>query len=186
MHCDERLVEITRERHQVAIDLVYARAGNLTGRPIYATACCLLHREAEPGLLRAAAMAAAAGLRLRLLDAYRPQQAQERLWQSLSDPLYVAEAGRGSNHTRGVALDLTLEDPDGRELDMGTPFDAMEARAHHLAQGLGAEVNRNRFVLLGIMALAGFRAIDSEWWHYELPEARAFPLLQDDRVRTLD
>ena len=182
MHFDERLVEITGDRHQVAIDLVYARAGNLTGRPIYASTCCLLHREAEPGLLRAAAMAAMAGLRLKLLDAYRPQQAQDRLWQCLPDPLYVAEAGRGSNHSRGVALDVTLEDLDGRELDMGTPFDAMEPRAHHLAAGLDPQVNRNRFVLLGIMAHAGFRAIESEWWHYELPEARAFPLIQDDRV----
>jgi len=182
MHKDDRLVEITAERHQVAIDLVYARAGNFTGRPIDATGGCLLPREAEPGLLRAAAMAAMAGLRLKLLDTYRPQQAQDRLWQFLPDPLYVAEAGRGSNHSRGVALDVTLEGPDGRELDMGTAFDAMEARAHHLAPGLGPEVNRNRFLLLGIMAHAGFRAIESEWWHYELPEARAFPLLDDDRL----
>lgn len=185
MRCDDRLVEITRERHQVTIELAYARAGNFTGHPIYAAECCLLHLEAEPGLLRAAAMALMAGLRLKLLDAYRPQQAQDRLWRFLPNPLYVAEAGRGSNHSRGVALDVTLEDPQGRELDMGTPFDAMEPRAHHLAPGLGPEVNRNRFLLLGIMAHAGFRAIESEWWHYELPEARAFPLLQDERVPCL-
>jgi D-alanyl-D-alanine dipeptidase len=166
----------------VVIDLAYARPGNLTGRTLYATNCCLLHREAEPALRRAAAMAALCGLRLKLLDAYRPPQAQELLWRSLPDPRYVAEAGRGSNHSRGVALDVTLVDAEGVELDMGTPFDAMVELAHHLAPGLPAEVQRNRFILLGIMVLAGFREIDSEWWHYELPEARTFPLLRDDRV----
>jgi D-alanyl-D-alanine dipeptidase len=182
MPCDDRLVEITPERHQVVIDLAYARADNLTGKSIYAGNRCLLHRAAEPGLLRAAAMAALCGLRLKVLDAYRPQQAQERLWRCLPDPEYVAEAGRGSNHTRGVALDVTLVDPQGEELDMGTGFDAMAEPAHHLASGLPPAASRNRFVLVGIMAMAGFRALESEWWHYELPGARSFPLLQDDRI----
>ena len=183
MDVDDRLVEITGAGHQVDIDLVYAGAGNLTGRPIYANACCLLHRDAEPRLRHAGELAALCGLRLKVLDAYRPPQAQERLWQSFPDPVYVADAAQGSNHTRGVAVDVTLAEAGGADLDMGTPFDSMELRAHHQAPGLSPQIQRNRFALVGIMAMAGFLAIDSEWWHYELPGARGFPLLQDGRVR---
>jgi len=183
MGFDERLVEITAERHGVVIDLVYAHAGNLTGRPIYGTACCLLRREAEARLVRAVALAGLAGLGLKLFDAYRPAAAQELLWKSVPDPRYVANTRVGSNHSRGTALDLTLVERDGKELDMGTGFDAMVDLSHHFHPDLPPPAQRNRLWLLGIMSQAGFQPIDSEWWHYELPEARSFPMIQDDRVR---
>lgn len=182
MGIDERLVEITGERHGVAIDLVYARAGNLTGRPIYATGCCLLRREAEACLTRAVHLAGLAGLRLKLFDAYRPPAAQVRLWKSLPDPRYVADAEMGSNHSRGTAVDVTLMDLDGKELEMGTGFDAMIDLSHHHHPELPPLEQRNRLWLLGIMTQAGFKAITSEWWHYELPDARSYPVLTDDRM----
>lgn len=182
MHCDDRLVEITCEQDKVLIDLIYAQAGNLTGRPIYATALCLLRREAATCLHRATELAALCDLRLKILDAYRPPEAQERLWQCIRDPRYVAKVEDGSNHSRGAAVDLTFVNAQGEELDMGTPFDAMEDLAHHFVPGLPAQVQRNRLLLLGIMTQAGFRYLDSEWWHYDLPEARSFPLLQDGRI----
>ena len=179
---DERLVELTPERHGLAIDLAYAGSANLAGRPIYGNRCCLAHREVEPGLVRAAAWAALCGLRLKVLDAYRPPWAQERLWRCLPDPRYVASVEVGSCHTRGVAVDVTLIDGQGRDLDMGTPFDAMAAEARHFHPAMPPEVQRNRAVLLAVMTQAGFQPSDTEWWHYQLPNARAFPLLQDDRL----
>ena len=104
------LIEITPRKHKVLIDLVYATSANFTGRQVYRTARCLLHRDAEQRLRKAVDIAALAGFRLKVLDAYRPPEAQEIFWKHLPDPRYVADIVQGSNHSRGVAIDLTLVD----------------------------------------------------------------------------
>ncbi|RQQ16116.1 D-alanyl-D-alanine dipeptidase [Burkholderia stagnalis] len=174
-----RLVEITARTHDVEIDLVYATERNLTGKAIYRRAHCLLLEPAEAALRRAAEVAAQAGLRLRIYDAYRPPQAQQVLWDFLPDPNFVADLGRGSNHSRGTALDLTLAGANGDVLDMGTGFDEMVAASGHFHAGLPADVQRNRLLLLGVMHAAGFAHIASEWWHYELPGSHALPQIDN-------
>lgn len=174
-----RLLPITSDTHGVDIDLVYATDRNLTGKPIYRAAHCLLLEPAEAALRRAVTIAAGAGFALRIFDAYRPPRAQQALWDFLPDPTYIADVKLGSNHSRGTAIDLTLLDADGAALDMGTGFDDMTAASAHFAAGLSRTVQRNRLLLLGIMAAAGFRHIPSEWWHYELPGSRALPLIDD-------
>ncbi|AIP34502.1 D-alanyl-D-alanine dipeptidase [Paraburkholderia xenovorans LB400] len=180
-----RLIEITPATHGVDIDLVYATGRNLTGKPIYKEAHCLLLEPAEAGLRNAIGIARDAGLRLRIFDAYRPPQAQQVLWDFLPDSTYVAEPERGSNHSRGTAIDLTLLDAGGHELDMGTGFDAMTIESEHFHPGLPVHVQRNRLLLLGIMHAAGFAHIKNEWWHYELPGSRALPLIDDSESGTL-
>ncbi|RKR38459.1 D-alanyl-D-alanine dipeptidase [Paraburkholderia sp. BL17N1] len=176
---DHRLIEITPATHGVDLDLVYATARNLTGKPIYQSAHCLLLEPAEAALRRAVELARQIGTTLRIFDAYRPPQAQQVLWDFLPDPTYVADPTRGSNHSRGTALDLTLLDAHGEELDMGTGFDAMTIESEHFHPGLPEEVQRNRMLLLGVMHGAGFTHIKSEWWHYELPGSRALPLIDN-------
>ena len=47
-------------------------------------------------------------------DTYRDRVTDiRRLWDFLPDPNFVADLGRGSNHSRGTALDLTLVGTDG-------------------------------------------------------------------------
>lgn len=176
---DRRLIEITPTTHGVDIDLVYATPRNLTGKPIYKAAHCLLLEPAEAALRRAVALARNVGTTLRIFDAYRPPQAQQVLWDFLPDPTYIADLSRGSNHSRGTALDVTLVDANGDELDMGTGFDAMTIESEHFHPGLPEHVQRNRMLLLGVMHVAGFTHIKSEWWHYELPGSRALPLIDN-------
>jgi len=180
------LVEITPETHPVDIDLVYATDRNLAGRAVYAVARCALRPQAAACLLRAAVAARRAGCTLKILDAYRPPRAQEIFWALCPDPRYIADASLGSNHTRGVAVDVTLVDEHGRVLDMGTDFDAMEDRSHHDRDDLPPSVQRNRSLLLGIMLHAGFRPIATEWWHYELPDAHSYALLDDPIVQAAE
>jgi D-alanyl-D-alanine dipeptidase len=173
------LIEITCATHGVDIDLVYATDRNLTGKPIYKAAHCLLLEPAEAALRRAVELARHIGTMLRIFDAYRPPQAQQVLWDFLPDPTYVADLSRGSNHSRGTALDLTLLDANGEALDMGTGFDAMTIESEHFHAGLPETVQRNRMLLLGVMHAAGFAHIKNEWWHYELPGSRALPLIDN-------
>ncbi len=180
------LVEITQDTHGVLIDMVYAGADNLTGQPVYESDRCWLHRDVEPCLARAVELAGLAGLKLKVLDAYRSPQAHEVLCRYVSDPRYIADPKRGSNHSRGVAVDLTLVDGQGWALDMGTPFDAMVEQSHHFHPSLPPEVHRNRFLLLGIMTQAGFLSLAEEWWHYQIPEARSYPLIQPKDALALE
>lgn len=163
----------------IDIDLLYAGPDNFTGRPIYDRAVALLHEDAAAALFRAAELAAALALRLKIYDAYRPAAAQRRLWAFRPDPEFVADPARGSDHTRGVAVDLTLADAAGSPLGMGTGFDAAVPQSHHGRADIPAAALLNRSLLLGIMAAAGFRHNPREWWHYSLPDAAAYPLLPD-------
>ncbi|MDB5965985.1 MAG: peptidase vanX D-ala-D-ala dipeptidase [Polaromonas sp.] len=173
----DALIQITEAAHDVAIDMVYARADNFTGRVIYAHGLCFLHPAAEAALRRAARAARGFGLQLKIFDAFRPQEAQEALWAFLPDPDYVVNPAEGSNHTRGVAVDVTLVDGAGQELDMGTAVDTMTPASHHFHAGLAATVQLNRMRLMAVMLEAGFVHYPHEWWHYQLPDAGRFPLL---------
>jgi D-alanyl-D-alanine dipeptidase len=174
------LVEITESRHDVVIDIAYATTRNFTGRPVYCRPGCYLHADAAAALARAVALARPLGLRIKIFDAFRPSEAQWRLWNFRPDPEFIADPRRGSPHSRGVAIDLNLIDASGTELDMGTGFDAFTPLSHHGVTEIGIEAQRNRLILMGIMTTAGWDCYMNEWWHYQLFNARArYPLLSD-------
>ena len=177
--CWVMLVEIT-EADGVRIDLRYATADNFTGKPVYrAGAPCLLHPEAAEKLRIAVTLAAAQGLHFLIFDAYRPTEAQWKLWDHTPDPLFLADPKKGSPHSRGVAVDLTLCTADGRELEMGTAFDAFTPRSHHGNQEISPEAQKNRLLLMGIMTTAGWDFYRNEWWHYQLFGSRDYTLYCD-------
>lgn len=173
------LVDIEAAFPALLIDLKYASADNITGKPIYREARCLLHPDAAAALEKSIHIAALAGFRVVVYDAYRPQQAQSLLWQACPDPEYVVAVDIGSNHSRGTAIDVTLMDEQGRILDMGAGFDEMHERSHPYHPSVPAAAQRNRLLLNAIMFGGGFVGIDSEWWHFELPAAARYPLLDD-------
>lgn len=177
------LVEITEAEHDVTLALAYATADNLTGRPIYARAGCYLHVEAETKLRRAVALAGALGYRLKILDAFRPLEAQWALWHALPDPDFISDPQNGARpHCRGAAVDLTLTD-GGRELDMGTGFDAATPLSWHGNLDVSVAAQHNRHLLLGIMSAAGWDFYEKEWWHYQLFQPRRLPILSDSVLR---
>jgi D-alanyl-D-alanine dipeptidase len=170
------LVAIAPPDFDVDVMLAYATDANLTGRPVYRNAECWLHRAAAEKLAAAIALARPLGLRLRIFDALRPVEAQWALWNAKPDPEFLADPRRGSPHSRGVAVDLTLLDGEG-ELDMGTPFDAFTPLSHHARTDISAEAQRNRLLLMGLMTSAGWDFYRNEWWHYQLFDQRRYPLV---------
>jgi len=173
------LVEITPQSHGVALEIAYATPRNFTGRPVYARPLCYLHRDAATRLEKAIALAQALQLRLKIFDAFRPSEAQWALWTHTPDPDFLADPRRGSPHSRGVAVDLTLLSADDNELDMGTGFDEFTPLSHHGSTAIPVEAQRNRFLLLGLMSAAGWDFYGNEWWHYQLFDAKRYPLLSD-------
>lgn len=173
------LVDLADAFPQLEIDLKYASPDNITGYVIYQQARCLLHPDAAKALARSVEVARLAGLTLVVYDAWRPQLAQQHLWLACPDPQYVMAVSLGSHHSRGTAIDVTLRDETGALLDMGTDFDEMNARSHLWSPDISAASHRNRLILNAIMQAGGFVGINSEWWHFELPDSVRYPLLSD-------
>lgn len=176
------LIEITPQSHDVVLDIRYATTDNFTHEPVYAKAKCYLHVEAEGLLREAIKIAAALGYRFKIFDAFRPSEAQWKLWNHTPDPEFLADPRRGSPHSRGAAIDLTLIDETGKELDMGTGFDAFTPLSHHGNDGVSVEAQRNRILLMGIMTTAGWDFYRNEWWHYQLFNARRLPTFSDSAL----
>jgi D-alanyl-D-alanine dipeptidase len=164
----------------VSVDLRYATPDNFVGHDVYGGLdCAWLRRECGDALEKAAAWIAdkRPGHTLRVLDALRPQRVQEVLWAELAGTpltMYLANPERGSIHSFGMAVDVTVIDPAGLEVDMGSGFDEMSLNSHpdheveHLAQGLlSARHLIERGWLRAAMRHAGFHSISTEWWHFD-------------------
>ena len=173
------LIDIRKPDFDVEIEIAYATADNFTSAPVYVRPGCYLHEDAAEALSEAIRLAGALDLRFRVFDALRPSEAQWALWNHTPDPEFLADPNRGSPHSRGVAVDLTLIDEGGNDLDMGTGFDAFTPLSHHGSPGVSAEAQRNRHLLMGIMTTAGWDFYRNEWWHYQLFNARDYVLVQD-------
>lgn len=175
------LIDISPPEFDLVVELAYATGGNITGKPFYrADARPYLHPDAVRCLGIAIALARPLGYRLKIFDAYRPVEGQWALWNASPDPEFVADPRNGGPHNRGVALDLTLVDAAGRELDMGTGFDALTPLSHHGRTDVSPAAQRNRLLLLGLLSAAGFEFYTNEWWHYQLPHARDYPLVAQE------
>jgi len=174
------LADVSALVPDAVLDLRYATARNVVGRPLYpAGARCLLQPKVAARLARAAEALRAAGFRLRLYDCYRPLSVQKLLFAKESRPGFVADPYRGgSHHNRGAAVDLGLAGPEGEEIELPTEFDEFTARASaHAVRGVSPTARAHREALRAAMVAAGFVPSRSEWWHFSAPEARGAPLL---------
>lgn len=177
LFADAQFVEVTAMPSQIVLDLRYATVNNPTHQPLYDRTTCLLRRDVASALLVAAREVAQQGFALKLYDCFRPQAAQVALAATESDTRYVANPQRGSRHTRGAAVDLTLVDASGAEVEMPSPFDESSPRAHRDARTMSKAARRNLDVLERAMTAAGFVGLRTEWWHYDHSAWRRYPLV---------
>ncbi len=165
--------------------------------PGYLAPKCILSKPAARQLKKVQKAANKIGYRLKVFDCYRPQKAvkafvgwsqrvkdnQMKPWfypdeekSTLFSKGYIAEY---SGHTRGSTLDLTLvksgDYPSNcnyktcpPSIDMGTPFDYFDHKAHVFAKGLTQTQKQNRMLLRRLMKQYGFRPYSKEWWHFTL------------------
>lgn len=150
-----------------AVDIRYATKNNFTNSQIYDCPRCLLRDDVAASLnLLNQHLIQKYNLRIKLFDCYRPKAYQQRLWDKVPDPSYVTPPAKGSMHTRGMAVDLTLVDSLGNELDMGTEYDFFGKEAHYDYTGHDAKIIERRQFLRKKMKEYGFEGIRTEWWHF--------------------
>ena len=171
------LVEIHSIDPTIHIDLRYNNLGNIFRHRLYNWNVALLRRPVAQRLARVQTRLRKQGLGLKVWDAYRPRSVQYVMWRIKPGTRYLANPRKGSRHNRGAAVDLTLVDAAGRELPMPTPFDEFSPRAHRGAtRGVSAAGRRNARILDAAMRAEGFRPNANEWWHFDAPDWRNYPL----------
>lgn len=171
------LTDVPKVVPGVVLDIKYATADNFTKAVVYPAARCLLRPEAAVALGRVQAELSKKGLGLKLWDCYRPLSVQKRFWELVPDPRYVADPKKGSRHNRGAAVDLTLVDSAGRELEMPTGYDDFSEAAHRASTSGTPASRANAKILEDAMTARGFKGLPTEWWHFDFSGWEAFPLL---------
>ena len=164
-------------KDNVTIDIRYATSNNFVKEPVYPCGRCFLKPEVAKALKKVNQALITKGYKLKLFDCYRPSPAQQKLWDKVPNPDYVARPSEGSMHSRGSAIDLTLTDLDGNEIDMGTPYDFFGREAHQDYTDLPQAILSNRLILKSAMEAGGFQAIRTEWWHFSF--GKGMPPLSD-------
>lgn len=174
------LIDVKTVAPDVIVSLPYATTNNFTGVKLYLTLTkAYLHPIAAKSLVAAQAALSKIkpGYRLKILDAARPMSAQKRMYkvvQGTSKAPYVSNPRNGGGlHNYGMAVDATIVDASGKELDMGTPFDHLGKEANIdkeeelVKKGvLTRKQVENRKLLRRVMTAGGFTPLKSEWWHF--------------------
>ncbi len=158
--------EVSRLDKSIQIDMKYASTDNFVEEKMYDCSRCFLRPEVAKAVVKAQDILQKKGYGLKMLDCYRPRPVQQKLWDKVPNPSYVTPPKKGSMHNRGSAVDLTLVDESGKELDMGTAFDFFGKRAHHDFTDLPQEILDRRILLKTTMKKVGLYPIRTEWWHY--------------------
>lgn len=170
-----------------AFDMRYYSSNNFTGNKIkgYNAPVAYMTKEGIKALANAAYDLRKQGYRLLIWDSYRPQKAVDNFVEWINNPndegdktfypdLKKSDLVKGgyiatkSSHTRGSTVDLTLIKKDGSFVDMGGAFDLFSDISHPDYKKLTREQKKNRKILYNAMTKAGFKGIDSEWWHFTL------------------
>jgi D-alanyl-D-alanine dipeptidase len=173
---DTTFVSIKEYSSDFVFDMKYASPDNFLKQQVYDCAECFLRYATIKKLINANNEFITRGFRIKLYDCYRPLDIQKKMWKIVSNPMYVADPKKGSIHNRGGAVDITLVDKNGNELDMGTKFDHFGKEAGHNYLQLSENVLENRTLLREVMLNNGFTAFESEWWHYNSIDGNLLPL----------
>lgn len=171
------LVDATTVVPDLVLDLRYATENNFLHVQLYPVARCLLRQDAAQQLKVAADLLRKQGFRIKAWDCYRPHSIQVKMWEAFPRKGYVAPPQPGSVHNRGGALDVSLTDLSGKDVEVPTDFDDFTTRANLHSQAHTPLAMKHRQVLRDAFEAAGFTGIRSEWWHFEAKDARSHAVL---------
>jgi zinc D-Ala-D-Ala dipeptidase len=174
-----KLIDIKKEIPGLVLDLRYSTTNNFMHRRLYPFLQTTYLRLAAVNALKKVVIALNnKNLTIKIFDAYRPYSVTAEMWEVVKDSRYAADPAKGSGHNRGIAVDLTIVNlRTKKELNMGTDFDNFSDTAHQGFKGLPTTILENRLLLKTIMEKYGFVSLDTEWWHFSLPDANNYELL---------
>lgn len=162
----------------ITTDVRYATKNNFTGKILYPSDKVYVRNVVGKALSKAHNyLLDNYNIGIKIFDGFRPLSVQKKMWEIFPNPNYVADPATGSRHNRGAAVDITLIDSTGTELDMGTEYDNFTERAHYAYPDLSDKVKYNRKLLRETMVKFGFDPIETEWWHFDYKGWKNYSIL---------
>ena len=164
---DDELVRIKTYIPDIVEDIRYATVNNFTKQVIYEDSSAYLRYGTVKKLINVQNELKSKGYKLVVWDAYRPVEAQYKLWEICPDPDYVSNPNNGySNHSRGNTIDISIVKLDGREVELPSGYDDFTEKADRDYSDVSAEAKNNAEMIENIMEKYGFKGYQKEWWHF--------------------
>lgn len=165
---DDEYVLVKKYIQDIYVELRYATENNFTGVKIYDFTDAYLRYGTVKKLADVQKELKEQGYSLKIWDAYRPFEAQQKLWEVYPDPNYVANPANGmKNHNLGGTVDITMVATDGSVISMPTEFDDFSLKADRDYSDIeDEEAVKNVLILQNAMENNGFTGYQGEWWDY--------------------
>ena len=165
---DDEYVLVKKYIPDIYVELRYATENNFTGVKIYDFTEAYLRYGTVKKLAQVQKELKQQGYSLKIWDAYRPFEAQQKLWEVYPDPNYVANPANGmKKHNLGGTVDITMVAADGSVISMPTEFDDFSLKADRDYSDIeDEEAVKNVMILQNAMENNGFTGYQGEWWDY--------------------
>lgn len=165
---DDEYVLVKKYIPDIYVELRYATENNFTGVKIYDFTEAYLRYGTVKKLAQVQKELKQQGYSLKIWDAYRPFEAQQKLWEVYPDPNYVANPANGmKKHNLGGTVDITMVAADGSVISMPTEFDDFSLKADRDYFDIeDEEAVKNVMILQNAMENNGFTGYQGEWWDY--------------------
>mgnify|MGYP003251515215 FL=1 len=165
---DYEYVLVNKYIPDIYVELMYATDNNFTGVRIYDFTDAYLRYGTVKKLAQVQKELKQQGYSLKIWDAYRPFEAQQKLWEVYPDPNYVANPANGmKKHNLGGTVDITMVAADGTVISMPTEFDDFSLKADRDYSDIeDEEAVKNVMILQNAMENNGFTGYQGEWWDY--------------------
>lgn len=181
---DEAALVASHDNDEPLVDL---RARDKDGILSYDTSLpnSLFRAGAAEKLLNAGRALLEKGIRVHVLETYRPYEKQKREFLQISDEIaaqnpllsgkdlwrkiteFIADPDMCPPHITGGATDILLiRVSDGSVVDMGTELNSVDVKSYLLSDDISEDAKTNRKTLLDAMLAEGFAPMPTEWWHY--------------------
>jgi D-alanyl-D-alanine dipeptidase len=174
------LVDVAALDASIRVDLRYASDDNPVGEELLRTSRAFLQRPAAEALLRAHRALAKQGYGLVVRDAYHPWWVTKVVWEATPPDVrrFLGDPADGSGYNRGTTVDVgILRLADRRVLDFPSRYGEMSLRTYLDFPGGTSEQRFHRDLLQEAMETAGLSSLATQWWRYDLPEGRKYPIL---------
>lgn len=165
---DDEYVLVKKYIPDIYVELRYATENNFTGVKIYDFTEAYLRYGTVKKLAQVQKELKQQGYSLKIWDAYRPFEAQQKLWEVYPDSNYVANPANGMRrHNLGGTVDITMVAADGSIIPMPSEFDDFSLKADRNYSDIdNEEAVNNVMILQNAMENNGFTGYQGEWWDY--------------------
>ncbi|MBQ1818358.1 MAG: SH3 domain-containing protein [Clostridia bacterium] len=176
------LIDLRLVIPDITVYQIFGTDKNFTGRVLYKRPVPVLQTATAKKLAAAADRFRRDGYTIKLYDSYRPKSVQFILYDIVQNSAYIANPyNSASNHNRAAAVDITLLDRNGKELEFPTPMHTFTKKVYRSsASEWTDEQRRNVDYMTNVMLDSGFKLINTEWWHFSDTDYPSFIVMDID------